>query len=87
MVSCAFPLVELDFQHWKMVSHSTLFSAPGRTVCVWDFITKVFITFCDLQFLGYVKEYINKLLWGLIHTFLHGKLSLLCVVNQHQCRS
>lgn len=75
------------FQHGKIVSHSTLFSAPGRTVSVCDSVTKVFITSRDLQFLGYVKEYINKFLWALMRMFLHRKLALLCFVNQHQCRS
>lgn len=78
------------FQHGKTVSHSISFSAPGRTVCVWDPITKGFITFCDLQFLGHVKEYINKVLgidWGLMHPFVHGKLLFFCFVYRYQCRS
>lgn len=61
------------FQHGKVVSHSALYSAPGRTVCVWSSATKVPITFCDLQVLRYMKEYLNKLLWSLMHPFLHGK--------------
>lgn len=64
------------FQCGKIVSCLTFYSAPGRTVCVWDSVSKICIPFCDLQVLGSTKEYLNKLLWVLLHVFLHGKLIL-----------
>lgn len=39
------------------VSHMTFYSSPGRIGYVWDSVTKVCITICDLQVLGCMKEY------------------------------
>lgn len=61
------------FQCGKVVFQLNFYSASGRTVYVWDWVTKVFMMFCDLQILGYIKEYLNKLLWDSMHPFLPGK--------------